>query len=78
MSDPAAALRAVLGPPILTRSLWVALVVGAILNLINQGDRLAAGAPPDWGKLALTYLVPYLVASFGAWAALSADGPSGE
>jgi hypothetical protein len=67
----AAALRAVLRPPIVTRSLWVALVVGTILNLINQGDRLAAGAPLDWGKLALTYAVPFLVASFGAWAALS-------
>jgi hypothetical protein len=67
----AAALRAVLRPPIVVRSLWVALVVGTILNLINQGDRLAAGAPLDWGKLALTYAVPFLVASFGAWAALS-------
>ena len=69
----AAALRAVLRPPIVTRSLWVALVVGTILNLINQGDRLAAGAPLYWGKLALTYAVPFAVASFGAWAALSSE-----
>jgi hypothetical protein len=67
----AAALRTVLRPPILTRSLWVAVVVGSILNLINQGDRLAAGAPLDWGKLTLTFVVPFLVASFGAWSALS-------
>jgi hypothetical protein len=71
VSSRATALRAVLRPPILSRSLWVALVVGTILNLINQGDRLAAGAPLAWSKLALTYAVPFLVASFGAWAALS-------
>ena len=74
MSNRVAALRAVLRSPIVKRSLWVALVVGTLLNLINQGDRLAAGAAPDWGKLALTYAVPFLVASFGAWSALSTAG----
>lgn len=58
--------------PILTRSLIVTLVVGTLLNLINQGDRLYSGEPLDWGKLALTYCVPFLVASYGAWSALSA------
>jgi hypothetical protein len=48
------------------RSLWVAVVVGTILNLINQGDRLLAGAPVDLAKLVLTYLVPYFVATYGA------------
>ena len=48
------------------RSLWVALVVGTILNLINQGDALVAGRPLDLFKLALTYLVPYFVCSYGA------------
>lgn len=71
MSARATALRAVLRPPILRRSLWVTVIVGTALNLINQGDRLIAGAPLDWGKLALTYAVPFLVASFGAWSALS-------
>ena len=65
------ALWVVLRRPIVTRSLWVSLIVGTVLNLINQGDRLAAGAPPDWGKLALTYVVPFLVASYGAWSALA-------
>ena len=67
----AEALRAVLRPPIVVRSLGVAVVVGTILNLINQGDRLVAGAPLDWGKLVLTFIVPFLVASFGAWSALA-------
>ena len=48
------------------RSLQVALVVGTILNLINQGDVLFAPLPVDWAKLALTYLVPYCVATYGA------------
>jgi len=74
VSERTEALRAVLRRPILTRSLWVALVVGTILNLINQGDRLANGELLDRGKLALTYIVPFLVASFGAWSAMVSRG----
>lgn len=48
------------------RSLIVAAVVGSILNLINQGDALFAGAPLNLVKLLLTYVVPYCVATYGA------------
>lgn len=48
------------------RSLAVALVVGTILNAINQGDALVTGAPVVVWKIALTYLVPYCVATYGA------------
>ena len=48
------------------RSLWVALVVGTILNLINQGDALLAEQRLNIAKLALTYAVPYLVCTYGA------------
>lgn len=48
------------------RSAVVALIVGGILNLINQGDALLLGAPPNWTKLLLTFLVPYGVATYGA------------
>ena len=48
------------------RSLVVALVVGTILNLINQGDAMLVGRPLDLLKLSLTYLVPYLVSTYGA------------
>jgi hypothetical protein len=48
------------------RSLWVALIVGTLLNLINQGDALVAGRPLDLGKLVLTYVVPYFVCTYGA------------
>jgi hypothetical protein len=48
------------------RSLLVALVVGTILNLINQGDALVSSAALDATKLLLTYLVPYCVSTYGA------------
>ena len=48
------------------RSLYATLVVGTILNLIKQGDALFAGQALDFGKLSLTYMVPYCVATYGA------------
>ena len=48
------------------RSLAVALIVGTILNLINQGDALVAGTRPNILKLVLTFAVPYAVATYGA------------
>jgi len=48
------------------RSLVVALIVGTVLNLINQGDALVAGARLNWTKLILTFVVPYAVATYGA------------
>jgi hypothetical protein len=44
----------------------VALVVGTILNLINQGDALFGEAHLNLAKLILTYAVPYFVATYGA------------
>ena len=52
------------------RAIKVALVVGTILTLINQGDRLIAGMAPDWIKMILTYLVPYCVSTHGAATAM--------
>ena len=48
------------------RSFIVALIVGAILNIINQGDTIFAGEAVHWGKVALTFAVPYCVATYGA------------
>lgn len=50
-------------------SLKVALVVGTVLNLINQGDALIGTAAINWPKLVLTFLVPYGVSTYGAVAA---------
>ena len=48
------------------RSFIVALIVGAILNLINQGDALFGGGQLNFIKLILTFAVPYCVATYGA------------
>jgi hypothetical protein len=48
------------------RSLIVALVVGTVLNLINQGDVLVGEGDVNIAKLILTYIVPYCVATYGA------------
>lgn len=57
--------------PVGRRALWVALSVGTLLNLINQGDALfGAGGVHlggvHWEKVALTYLVPFCVSLHGA------------
>ena len=51
------------------RCFAVALVVGTVLNAINQGDQILDGGAPNWFKLILTYLVPYAVCTYGAMAA---------
>ncbi|MGE0852597.1 MAG: nitrate/nitrite transporter NrtS [Hyphomicrobiaceae bacterium] len=48
------------------RSLCVALVVGTVLNLINQGDAILTMGHVNWIKVALTYCVPYAVCTYGA------------
>jgi hypothetical protein len=53
-------------PGVPRRSFAAALVVGTILNLINQGDALFGDRGLDWTKLVLTYIVPYCVATYGA------------
>lgn len=48
------------------RSLFVALIVGVILNLINQGDALFGDGHLNFTKIILTFAVPYCVATYGA------------
>ena len=43
--------------------------VGTALNAINQGPEMLSGHWPVLWKLALTYAVPFLVASYGSYAA---------
>ena len=53
----------------LTRSAKVAVVVGTLLVLLNQGDTLLGSADLPaalvW-KIPLTYAVPFCVATYGA------------
>ena len=44
----------------------IALVVGTVLNLINQGDAILAGHGISWGHVAMNYVVPYCVATYSA------------
>ena len=67
--DASEAARRALTGQALKRSLIVALLVGTALNLINQGHELLSGGPPVMWKLALTYVVPFLVATYGSYAA---------
>ena len=48
------------------RSFVVAVIVGTILNLINQGDTILAGEGVHWPKAILPFAVPYCVATYGA------------
>lgn len=63
------------------RSLYVALVVGTILNVINQGDAIFGVESINWLKVLLTYFVPYAVCTYGAVSAQVQQikpGTSGE
>ena len=55
-------------PPLVRHSTIVALIVGTVLLAINQGDALLAGRwdPALAWKAPLTYLVPFVVATWGA------------
>lgn len=48
------------------RSFFLALIVGTVLNLINQGEILFGGGKLNLIKIFLTYAVPYCVATYGA------------
>ena len=51
---------------VLIRAFKTSLIVGTILNLINQGEVLMAMNfnAINWGKLLLTYSVPFIVSGY--------------
>ena len=59
---------AILHAAMLQRSLLVAVTVGTILTLLNQGDILFAESWKGalYWKVPLTYCVPFCVATYGA------------
>jgi hypothetical protein len=73
MSAQRDALRRTFTGPALRRSLIVALLIGTLLNAINQGPEMLSGHWPVWWKLILTYFVPFAVASYGSYAAFRSD-----
>jgi hypothetical protein len=60
------ACRCAISDGVPRRSLYVALIVGTVLNLTNQGDALLGMASINWLKIVLTYCVPYAVCTYGA------------
>ena len=59
---------ALLQPPLIRRSLIIAIIVGTILTMINQGNLIVQGdvsVALAW-KVPLTFAVPYCVATTGA------------
>jgi hypothetical protein len=67
------ALKTALSGAYLKRALIVALVVGTILNLINQGDAILLGGHVNVAKLLLTYATPFCVATYAAASALGSQ-----
>jgi methyl-accepting chemotaxis protein len=53
---------------IMIRGLIVALLVGTILTLINQFERVIAMEALNGWKMGLSYLVPFCVSVFSALA----------
>ena len=60
--------RIAISKPIVTRALKISVLVGTLLNLINQGDRLFSMEFEEINmiKFLLTYLVPYSVTTYTA------------
>jgi len=48
------------------RAIIIAIIVGTILNCINQGPDIMAGDSPMWIRMGLTYCVPYCVSVYSA------------
>lgn len=58
--------------PVVRRGLKYAVIVGAVLIMINHGDALMAGhvERPQYIKMALTVVVPYCVSVLSSVGAL--------
>ncbi len=59
-------LRAARSRKVVLDALRVSLVVGSILNLINQASALLSGSGVSWPHILLNYVVPYCVSSYSA------------
>lgn len=68
MSGLALFFRVARNRSILLTAVKLAVVVGLLLNLINQGDAIFSGnfAEVHWIKFSLTFCVPFCVSVFSA------------
>jgi hypothetical protein len=73
MSHSTANLLRALSGACLRRAIVVTVVVGTILNLINQWEAYFGTASVAWTQLLLTYCVPFCVATYGAFSAFQSE-----
>ncbi len=62
--------RVMVSPKIVGNGVKISLVVGTMLNLVNQGEYLLAGHGVMIGNVLLNYLVPFCVACYSGARAL--------
>ena len=69
------ALRTVMRPEHLRRTVTIALVVGTILTLVNQLDVILKGdaIALTWIKCGINYVVPFVVSNLGLLAGKPAE-----
>jgi len=52
--------------PVCRSALKVSLVVGTILNILNNGEQLWANQSVHWWHVGMNYLVPFCVSCYSA------------
>lgn len=66
-SSPVEACRLIFSGVTFATGVRVALVVGTILSVVNQGSVIVGGdaTPVSWVRVGVNYLVPFVVSSIG-------------
>ncbi len=59
-------LRVALQVHIVRNALKVSLVVGTLLNAINQGERILSGGGVSWRHFIMNFVVPLCVSTYSA------------
>ncbi|WP_428982740.1 nitrate/nitrite transporter NrtS [Paraglaciecola aquimarina] len=57
----------------LKTAIYISILVGTILTLINQGEAFIGGAEINWLKVILTYIVPFCVSLYSSSVALKSN-----
>jgi methyl-accepting chemotaxis protein len=47
-------------------AIFISILVGSILTLINQGEAFLGDAEVNWFKVILTYIVPFCVSLYSS------------
>lgn len=59
-------LQRMMQPQVAKAALRVSLLVGTVLNLVNNGERLWMGHGVNLWQLAMNYIVPFCVSAYSA------------